>query len=553
MRIGTLLILVVSCACAPPSGDSPTLAILNADIWTGDPERPRAEAILIAGERIIAVGSSADVRPLIGDAEVIDATSRFIVPGFIDSHVHFLDGGFKLSSVQLRDADSPQEFSRRIGAFAETVAPDTWITGGDWDHQLWGGELPHREMIDADSPENPVWVHRLDGHMALANSLALETAGITKDTPDIPGGTIERDADGEPTGVLKDNAMVLVSQVVPPPDDEASDRALSAAMEHFLAHGITSVHHMGSWDDLAVFRRANDNGRLGTRIYAAVPLPDWERLAALVTEQGNGDDWLRWGALKGFVDGSLGSHTAAFHAPFDDQPQDRGLLLETEEDMARWIEGADAAGLHVAVHAIGDRANQLLLDIFERVARTNGPKDRRFRIEHAQHLRAEDIPRFASLGTIPSMQAYHAIDDGRWAERYIGPLRIQTTYAFKSLLDEGAALAFGSDWTVAPASPLEAIYAATTRRTLDGANPDGWVPEQKISAEQALDAYTTRGAYASFEENDKGMLKEGYLADLAVLDRDLTSAPAEEIRAATVVMTIVGGDIVYRNQEGTTH
>jgi predicted amidohydrolase YtcJ len=401
-------------------------------------------------------------------------------------------------------------------------------------------------MVDELTPAHPVWVNRLDGHMALANSLALELAGVTRDTADVAGGTIERDGNGDPTGVLKDNAMDLVFNVLPPPDDAAYDRALEAATSHLAAQGVTSVHHMGSWDTLAVLQRARDHGTLKTRVYAAVPLADWERLRDEVAEHGRGDAWLRYGVLKGFVDGSLGSHTAAFHAPFDDKPSDRGFFINTEEDLETWISGADAAGLHVVVHAIGDRANEKLLDIFERVARGHGARDRRFRIEHAQHLRPEDIPRFAELGVIASMQPYHAIDDGRWAERYIGPIRIQTTYAFQSLLNAGATLAFGSDWTVAPATPVEGIYAAVTRRTLDDANPDGWVPEEKISVEEALVAYTRNGAYASHEENEKGMLKPGFLADLAVLDSDLTRISPEEIQSAEVVMTIVGGEIVYQ-------
>ena len=547
MRFLLIGLIAVVSACGSESEREPAgLALLNATIWTGDPDNPTAEAVLIEGDRIVAIGSSTSIRPQIGEARVIDATGRFVVPGFIDAHVHFVDGGFKLASVQLRDADTPEEFARRIGEFAKTVPPGTWITGGDWDHQLWGGELPHRAMVDELTTEHPVWVNRLDGHMALANSLALELAGVTRVTADVAGGTIERDSNGDPTGVLKDNAMDLVVDVLPPPDDAAYDRALEAATRHVAAQGVTSVHDMGSWDTLAVVQRARDHGTLKTRIYTAVPLADWERLRDEVAEHGRGDAWLRYGALKGFVDGSLGSHTAAFHAPFDDQPSDRGFFINTEDDLQAWISGADAAGLHVVVHAIGDRANEKLLDIFERVARDNGARDRRFRIEHAQHLRPEDIPRFAELGVIASVQPYHAIDDGRWAERYIGPVRIQTTYAFQSLLDAGATLAFGSDWTVAPATPVEGIYAAVTRRTLDDANPDGWVPEQKISVEEALVAYTTHGAYASYEESEKGMLKPGFLADLAVLDRDLTRITPEEIRHAEVVMTIVGGEIVYQ-------
>ena len=547
MRFLIVALLACVSACGAESEREPAgLALLNATIWTGNPDNPIAEAILIQGDRIVAIGSSSSIRPQIGQARVIDATGRFVVPGFIDSHVHFLGGGFKLSSVQLRDADTPEEFARRIGEFAKTVPEGAWITGGDWDHQLWGGELPHRAMVDELTPAHPVWVNRLDGHMALANSLALELAGVTRDTTDVAGGTIERDGNGDPTGVLKDNAMDLVFAVLPPPDDAAYDRALEAATSHLAAQGVTSVHHMGSWDTLAVLQRARDHVTLTTRVYAAVPLADWERLRDEVAEHGRGDAWLRYGVLKGFVDGSLGSHTAAFHAPFDDKPSDRGFFINTEEDLETWISGADAAGLHVVVHAIGDRANEKLLDIFERVARGHGSRDRRFRIEHAQHLRPEDIPRFAELGVIASMQPYHAIDDGRWAERYIGPIRIQTTYAFQSLLNAGATLAFGSDWTVAPATPVEGIYAAVTRRTLDDANPDGWVPEEEISVEEALVAYTRNGAYASHEENEKGMLKRGFLADLAVLDSDLTRISPEEIQSAEVVMTIVGGEIVYQ-------
>jgi hypothetical protein len=524
---------------------SPSLAILNARVWTGNPEAPRAEAILIGEDRILALGTSTEIRDRAGSARIVDATGKFVVPGFIDAHVHFLDGGFRLASVKLRDARTPEEFSQRIGEFASSLPPGVWIEGGDWDHQLWGGELPHRRWIDEVTPRNPLWVNRLDGHMALANSLALEAAGITRDTEEVDGGEIVRGPDGEPTGVLKDNAMDLVAAVVPPPSASMSARALEAAMSYVAGQGVTSVHHMGSWEELEVLTLARDEGRLRTRVTAAVPLASWERLRDHVASQGRGDEWLATGMLKGFVDGSLGSHTAAFHAPYDDQPSDRGFFVNSEEDLYRWISGADTASLQVAVHAIGDRANDVLLDVYERVARENGPRDRRFRIEHAQHLSPEAIPRFAALGVVPSMQPYHAIDDGRWAEKLIGPVRIGTTYAFRSLLDQGARLAFGSDWFVAPPTPLEGIYAAVTRRTLDEGNPGGWVPAQKISVEEALAAYTRDAARAAFDENERGMLKEGFLADLVVLDRDLTGIPGEEIRDARVVMTVVGGTIVH--------
>ncbi|HET9485554.1 MAG TPA: amidohydrolase [Xanthomonadales bacterium] len=527
----------------------PVHGVVNARIWTGDAERPWASAIALDGERIALVGEDAEVRAKLGDARVLDAGGRLLVPGFIDTHVHFITGGLGLSSVQLRDAGHRGAFVQRIGAFVRTAPKGTWVTGGDWDHTLWGGELPARAWIDAVTPDHPVWVNRLDGHMALANSAALKAAGVTRDTADVDGGEIVRDANGEPTGVLKDNAMALVERVVPPPSAAMADCALAAAMAYVNARGVTSVHDMGTWEDLATHGRASTAQRT-VRVYAAVPLSDWERLAREVQAKrygggdGRGDEWLRVGLLKGFVDGSLGSHTAAFNQPYSDAPEDRGLLMHPPGVLEAWIAGADRAGLHVTVHAIGDRANDLLLDAYEAAAKANGARDRRFRIEHAQHLAAVDIPRFAALGVIASMQPYHAIDDGRWAEKSIGP-RIATTYAFRSLLDANAKLAFGSDWFVAPPTPLEGIYAAVTRRTLDDRHPDGWVPRQKITVEEALRAYTATAAYASFEEDLKGTLAPGRLADFVVLDRDLFRIAPESIREAKVVLTVVGGRAVH--------
>jgi hypothetical protein len=534
----------------PPSARAVQLAVVNARVWTGDSARPWADAIAVSGDTIAAVGSSAEIRKLAaGDARIIDAHGAFVAPGFIDAHVHFLSGGFTLSSVQLRDARTPAEFIARIKAYAATVPKGrgggTWIMGGDWDHTLWGGELPRRDWIDSVTPDHPVWVQRLDGHMGLANSAALRAAGITRATADVDGGTIVRDAAGEPTGVLKDNAMGLLDHAIPDPSPAIEDRALDAAMSYVAAQGVTSVDHMGTWNDLAVFERARVAGRLRTRIYAAVPLATWERLRDTVAARGRGDAWLRIGALKGFVDGSLGSHTAAMLAPFTDAPNDTGLLVNTPADLYRWTSGADRAGLHVIVHAIGDRANRLQLDIYQRVEQENGPRDRRFRIEHAQHLAPADIPRFAQLGVIASMQPYHAIDDGRWAERVIGHDRSRTTYAFRSLLDAHTHLAFGSDWDVAPPTPIEGIYAAATRRTLDDAHPGGWIPEQKITVEEALRAYTTGAAYASFEEGIKGSLVRGKLADFVIVDKDLTRIPPDQIRDAHVMMTFVGGVQMY--------
>lgn len=557
MIIRTFIPVLLSClvcsSCSTPPAEPPpavTLAVVNARVWTGDAASPEAQAIAVNDERIVSVGSNDAVRKLSGGATVIDAHGQMLVPGFIDSHVHFIDGGFRLASVQLRDAKTPDEFTRRIKEFAATVPAGTWIVGGDWDHELWGGELPRRDWVDQVAPGNPVWVNRLDGHMSLANSLALKAAGVTRATKDVAGGTIVRDKNGDPTGILKDNAAALVDRVVPPATSEMNDRALAAAMRYVAEQGVTSVHNMGSWDNLATFARARKSGALKTRLYAVVPLASWERLRDTVAAReygpdGHGDEWLRVGGLKGFVDGSLGSHTAAFDQPFTDTPKDRGFFVNTPEDLYKWISGADKAGLNVMVHAIGDRANRTILDIYERVEKENGPRDRRFRIEHAQHLAASDIARFATLGVIPSMQPYHAIDDGRWAEKVIGPERIKTTYAFRSLIDAKARLAFGSDWFVAPPTPLDGIYAAVTRRTLDDRNPGGWVPDQRISVEEALRAYTSSAAYASFDEERTGTLAPGRLADFVLIDRDLRTIPAEEIRNARVMTTVVGGKVVY--------
>jgi predicted amidohydrolase YtcJ len=561
--VSTCVIFAVGCASGGPSltlgagrsadgaratadKGAATGAVVHARVWTGDAKHPWAEAVAWRGDRIVAVGTDAEIAArLAPGVTAIDARGGMAVPGFIDSHLHFVEGGAMLASVQLHEARSKADLAAALAAFVRGVPHGAWIIGGRWDNTNWGGELPDKTWIDAVSPDNPVWVDRVDGHMALANSAALRAAGITKDTKDVAGGTIARNAAGEPTGIFEDNALDLVARAIPARTPDQDDKALDAAMAYVAANGVTSVTSMGTWEDVATYRRAEARGALHTRVYAVVPLATWERLRDEVTAHGRGDDWVRIGGLKGFADGSLGAHTALMLGPFSDARGGTGLVVTPEEDLYARAAGADAAGLQVMIHAIGDGANRAVLDVYERVAKEHGPRDRRYRVEHAQHLAPEDVPRFGALGVAASMQPYHCIDDGRWAESVIGAERAKTSYAFRALLDTHATLAFGSDWPVAPATPLEGIYAAVTRRTLDGAHPGGWVPEQKITVEEALRAYTWGGAYASFTENDKGTLEPGKLADVTVVDRDLTAARPESLAEAKVVATVVGGRVVY--------
>jgi predicted amidohydrolase YtcJ len=536
------------------------LVIRNGRVWTVDPSEPQTEAVAVVGNRIVAVGTEEEIRSWVGsETRIIDAGGASVLPGFIDSHVHFTSGGFELSNVQLRDAATPEEFAQRIGAHARKLGKGEWILGGTWDHESWdGAPEPVRQWIDQPTAENPVFVRRYDGHMGLANSLALRLAGITRETPDPPGGSIVRDADGEPTGILKDGAMQLVGRVIPAPTEKQLLRAAEAALAEARRLGVTGVHDISSPEDARTYQTLYRRGKLTARIYSLTPIEQWEATVGAGLRANFGNEWLRLGALKGFADGSLGSTTALFFEPYDDAPDTAGLpapMMFPEGNMLRMALGADRAGLQLCIHAIGDRANRLILEVFEEVTRRNPPWNaagvrtpgdaRRWRIEHAQHVHPDDFATFARLGVIASMQPYHAIDDGRWAEKRIGRKRIRTTYAFRTFLNHGVPLAFGSDWTVAPLDPLEGIYAAVTRRTLDGRNPDGWVPVEKITVAEAIEAYTMGSAYAEFAENVRGSLTPGKLADIVVLDRDLFALPPERIREARVRMTIVDGRIVY--------
>jgi predicted amidohydrolase YtcJ len=544
-----LLLAGLRVAAAQPAA---SLVLQNGKIWTVNHAQPRAQAVACLGSRIVAVGSNDEIRKWIGaGTEVIDLGGKLVLPGFNDAHVHFFSGGENLASVQLRDAKSEDEFRKRIAEFAAKQPAGRWITGGDWDHENWTpARLPTRQLIDAVTAGHPVFVNRLDGHMALANLQALQLAGITRDTPDPPGGAIVRDAAGEPTGVLKDAAMERLYRAIPAPSADQIADAVRAAMRYAAENGVTSVQDMSAAPEiLRVYQTLLARGELTVRISGHQPLATWQHLAAVGLHADFGGEKLHIGGLKGFADGSLGSTTALFFEPYLDAPNTAGLAnseMIPESRMQKHILDADRAGLQVAVHAIGDKANHMVLGMYEEAERQNGPRDRRFRIEHAQHLRMDDIPRFCKLHVIASMQPYHSIDDGRWAEKRIGPERAKGTYAFRALLDSGAVLAFGSDWDVAPMVPLMGIYAAATRRTLDGKHPEGWIPEQKITVAEAIRAYTMGSAYASFDEKLKGSIEPGKLADMVVVSDDILSIPAVQIEKTRVETTVFDGKVIYR-------
>jgi predicted amidohydrolase YtcJ len=527
------------------------LIVTNAKIWTVDKAHPTAQAVAVLGDRIIAVGSNADVDVLRGhDTKVINAGGKLVLPGFNDAHVHFVSGGLQLESVQLNDATSKQEFVRRIAEQARKTPKGEWIQGGDWDETKWNPlSLPTKELIDPVTPDNPVFVSRYDGHSALANSAALRLAGVTSQTPDPPGGVIVRDPQGNPTGDLKDAATDLVFKVIPALSHEQRLRAVRRALNYAASLGVTSVQNMDpDYADIAAYAELLQNGELTTRIYAAPLIDQVDDQVKIGIRHAFGGPFLRIGAVKGFADGSLGSRTAYFFEPFSDEPGNHGLLGEEMQPLSLMRDRmmkADAAGLQICTHAIGDQAISIVLDLYTYVAKAHGEMDRRFRIEHAQHMAAKDFDRFAQLNVIASVQPYHAIDDGRWAEGYIGHDRASRTYAFRTFLNHGVHLAFGTDWDVAPLNPIFTIYAAVTRATLDGKNPNGWFPEQKLTVVEAVEAYTMGSAYAEFQEKVKGSITPGKLADMVVLSDDIFSVDPAKIRDVKVLKTIVGGKVVW--------
>jgi predicted amidohydrolase YtcJ len=527
------------------------LIIRHAHIWTVNPKQPEAEAVAVLNGRIAAVGSDADVTQWQGPrTRIVEAQGKRLLPGFNDAHVHFSDGGASLSAVQLTNVTSLEEFVRRIADYAAHAPKGEWIRNGEWDETKWSpANLPTRQDIDAVTPDNPVAIDRYDGHMLLANSKALALAGITAKTPDPPGGVIVRDAGGQPTGALKDAATELLQKAEPPLNFAQRRLAILRALREAAMRGVTSVQDMSlDYGDLAVYSQLQREGKLTVRVYGAPLITMVEDQAKLGLGRAFGGPSLRIGALKMFADGSLGSRTAYFTQPYSDEPSNRGLLFS---DMLPLIKAgqrlalADSADLQVCTHAIGDAAIKTVLDLYQAVEKNAGPKDRRWRIEHAQHMAAADFERFAQLQVIASVQPYQAIDDGRWAEARIGHDRASRTYAFRTFMQHGVRLAFGTDWPVAPLDPMLTLYGAVTRATLDGKYPQGWFPEQKLSIQEAIAAYTMESAYAEFQEHEKGSIEPGKLADLVLLSQDVLKIAPAAIRDTHVVKTFLGGVEIY--------
>ncbi|MCB9850369.1 MAG: amidohydrolase [Phycisphaerales bacterium] len=536
---------------------TPTLVILNAKVWTGVPGAEDAEAIAITGETISAVGTTEQIHALAGKATaIIDAAGRRVIPGITDSHTHFIEMGLQLGRINLRPAENREAFINLVAATAARLSPGQWMLGGQYSVDSWDDPSPpDKSWIDTVTPGTPVFVNRMDGHQALANSVALKYARIDRDgPPDPPGGEIVRDpVTNEPTGILKDEAMSLVSKHIPPPDERKMYDALMLACQVANAWGITAVHDMTDLNQIPAYVMAGRRDTLTVRVRSYLQTEEFQKeLSTLRKAQSEAGGLYEVAGFKSYMDGSLGSRTAYMHEPFADANADtrypRGFKLAhaAADSYPADIRWANEQGLQMAVHAIGDQANHDLLDIYASIPNV---KERRHRIEHAQHLMRSDIPRFAELGVIASMQPFHKADDGRWAEHALGPERSETTYAFNSLLRAGAVVCFGSDTPVVTMNPFSGIAAAVTAKTLA---EEVWVPSQRISREDALRCYTYNPHVAAFREQKLGTLEVGKIADIAILDSDILTAPIDDIHRTEAFATILGGRVVWRAESAAT-
>ncbi len=538
----------------PPVRHHATLILLHGNIYTGDPAKPRAEAVAVSGEAIFAVGSNAEIEALKeSGTQVIDLAGRFVMPGFNDAHVHLASGGRAQLEVNLEGARTIEEVQQRIRARLAEVKPGEWIVGRGWDHTLWPDKkFPNRRQLDAVSKDHPMIFTHISGHVAVANSKALELAGITRQTPNPSGGEIEHDASGEPTGMLKEGAaMALVHSRVPPLTRAQHRRGIELALAEAARFGVTSIQDDsvrgdGAWENFLVYKELLREGKLTLRITEWLPFAETLlRLEELRKEGGTTDSWLRTGALKMVTDGALGSRTAAMLAPYSDDPSTSGILTIDPEKLKQMAIERDRAGFQLNFHAIGDRANRISLDAFAAVRAANGPRDRRDRIEHAQVVAPEDFARFAELGVIASMQPSHETTDMRWAEQRLGPERAKGAYAWATMLKHGVHLAFGTDYPVETINPMRGLHACVTRELPEGGPAGGWEPQEKISLDECIRDYTVGSAYGEFQETRKGHIAPGMFADMIVLSADFIKLASREILRTEVLQTYVGGRLVY--------
>jgi hypothetical protein len=548
-----LLVLLLGLAAGllsePPDAD---VVLTNGNIYTVDVRLGRVEAIAITRGKIAAVGTSEEMQHWVGpQTKVIDLEGKFVLPGFNDAHTHLANAGQGSLSVNVEGTRSVADFQQRIRARLSEFEPGEWVVGRGWDHSLWEeNRMPTKADLDAVSTSHPMFFTRVDGHSAVANSLALEQAGITRSSEQPEGGEIVRDADGEPTGWLKENATGLVSGLIPAPTSEQRKRGLLLALAEAARYGVTSVQDNSSWEDFLALRELKQEGMLTLRVTEWLPFDaPLNRLEEMRKEGGATDPWLKTGALKGVTDGSGGSLSAAMLEPFANAPDNRGILLYEPEQLKKMVVDRDAAGFQIALHAIGDRANRVALDAFEAALKINKRRNARHKIEHAQFVHRDDFARFKELGVIASMQPCHLLADMRWAPTILGPEREYEGYAIGTMRQASARLAFGTDYPVEHINPLRGLYAAVTREFEDGGPEGGWLPEEKVSLEEAIRAYTLGSAFAEFEERRKGTLSPGKFADLIVLSQDITNVSPSELLRTDVLLTMVGGKIVYRKEQ----
>ncbi len=552
----SLLTMIITSSCT--SSEKADLVVINAKVLTIDSENPVSEAIAVKGEKIIGVGTTRQISKMIesGKTEVIDATGRLVIPGFNDAHLHFgpLDPDF----IELRYTTDPLTITAKVKVQVAKSIPGELIRGGHWEHEMFKTrDWPSKELIDDVSPDNPVILERADGHSMLVNSFILKNSGITGNTPDPFGGEIQKDPrTGEPTGILKETAMDLIkpgdvkTERSPEEIAEKTWQGYLLAMKEARELGVTSVQNAGS-ADFEAYEKLRKEGQLTCRIDIGKPLTgdiallnNYKELAGKYPDEG---DWIRFGYLKAFMDGSMGSGTALMFEPYNDEPTTSGLAMWNYDELEKMVVTADKMGFQIGIHAIGDKGNNLILNAYEKAQQLNGKRDSRHRDEHAQTLQESDIPRFAQLGVIPSMQPTHCISDKKFYEKRIGTERSKGAYAWRSLVNAGSILAFGTDYQVEPLNPIEGLYAAVTRKERRGEDGEGWFPEQKLTMEEAIKFYTLGSAFAQFMEDRKGMIRNGYLADIVIVDKDLLTIPENEIMATKVDYTIVGGKVVYES------